>query len=644
MYKKFTRVVFFLLIFFLPLTLWAQDFARAQIIQQRLEAISVDVLGLNQKVKLSLTGVSIQDYLNALSKSNNLSISIDPKLNFVMYDSFNDVTASNILLLLAQKYNLDIKTVGSIIYITPFNEQVQAARIQEKDINATFNQLNNTLSLSLSNDSLIAVAKKITLVSGKNIIIPASLQTKMVTGFIQNAPFETAMEKLAFSNNLKMVRTNDDFYLFQPLDDNEELYVNGDNHTDVRQTFKTQTGSPHASSGIFVRLVNGEKLISADATDASIADLIKQASQELNKNYSLYSEIKGEITLHVHDISYDSFLTLLLKGTDYIFHAENGIYIIGDSKLQGLRSFKAIQLQNRSIDTIVAMIPADWKRSVDIKEFREQNTLLLSGANSHIEEMSAFIKQLDVLVPVVMFEVTMIDINKNRTVSTGIAAGVSDSVQTGGTILPGMNFTFSASSVNNFLNGVGKIAGVNLGHVVPNFYVSLNALEANGNVEVRSVPRLSALNGHAATISIGNSVYYKNSTQSYIPTNAASSSTVLTNAYIESDADMKITIKPMVSGDDQITMGVKIEITDFTSLPTDGSPPPKSTSSYETSLRVNNEDTILLGGIDRVENDDSVSGFPILSRIPILKYIFSNKSKSTKKVVTVVFIKPIILR
>lgn len=281
---------------------------------------------------------------------------------------------------------------------------------------------------------------------------------------------------------------------------------------------------------------------------------------------------------------------------------------------------------------------------MEIKEFKEQNTLLLSGSGANIAEMTAFIKQLDVLVPSVMIEVTMIDINKSRTVSTGLAAGVSDSVKTGGTILPGMNFTFSASSVNNLLNGVGKIAGINLGHVVPNFYVSLNALESVGDVDVRSVPKLTALNGHTATISIGSSLYYKNSTQSFIPTNASSSSTVLTNAYVESDANMKISIKPVISGDDQITMGIKIDISDFTSIPTDGSPPPKSTSSYETSMRINNEDMILLGGIERTEKDDTVSGFPILSRIPILKYIFSNKSKSLKKVVTVVFIRPVIMR
>jgi type IV pilus assembly protein PilQ len=643
MYQK---IALFLLVIatLLPHKLRAQARDRTQVIQQRLDAIAVDVPGLDQKVQLMVTGISIGDYLNALAKSNKLSISIDPKLNFTVYDTFNGVTATNILVLLAQKYNLDISTVGSIIYITPFQDPTQFIKPPLKEINATYNAPDNTLSLALSNDSLPAVARKITRLSGKNIIVPDALQNKLVSAFIQNASFENALEKLAYGNGFKMTKTSDSFFLFQPLEENEELYVNGDKNTAVRKIFKTAAPGAHGSAGLLTRMVNGQNLISADANNTPIADLVKQASEELNKNYSLYSELKGNITIHVNDVSYDDFLSLLLKGTDYTFHVDNDVYLIGDSKLEGLRTFKAIKLQYRSIDTVVAMIPTDWKKNVEVKEFREQNTLLLSGSGENIAEMAAFIKSLDVLVPSVMIEVTMIDINKSRTVSTGIAAGVSDSVKTGGSILPGMNFTFSTGSVNNLLNGVGKVVGVNLGHVVPNFYVSLNALESNENVDVRSVPKLTALNGHTATISIGSSLYYKNSTQSFIPTNASSSSTVLTNAYIESDANMKISIKPVISGDDQITMGIKIDISDFTSIPTDGSPPPKSTSSYETSMRINNEDMILLGGIERTEKDDSVSGFPILSRIPILKYIFSNKSKSLKKVVTVVFIRPVILR
>ncbi len=289
------------------------------------------------------------------------------------------------------------------------------------------------------------------------------------------------------------------------------------------------------------------------------------------------------------------------------------------------------------------MIPADWKRSIEIKEFREQNTLLLSGSGAQLDEVEGFIKQLDVLVPVVLIEVTMIDVHKTRTVSTGISAGVSDSVKTGGSVLPGLDYTFGTKGINDFLNSVGKATSINLGHVVPNFYVRLQALEKNDNIDVRSVPKLTALNGHSATLSIGSKRYYKNTTQNVIPS-IQSAQSIFTNVYQEVNADLSIAIKPVVSGNDQVTLGIKVNISDFTAIPTDGSPPPQAISKFETSLRVHNEDTIVLGGLERTETDDSGSGIPILSRIPILKWIFSSRSRTKSKVVTVLFIKSTIIR
>lgn len=644
MYKKITRLLFVFLLLICPLRMLAQQNPRVQAIQKKLDSLSKTVPGLNQKVQLQVVGASLQQYLIGLSNSNSISISVDPQLNFSINDNLKNVSAENILVFLAQKYNLDMTVVGSIIYVTPYHEPVQVIKPAIKEINVKYNAPDNSLSLTLDNDSLTSVAKKITQVSGKNVIVPSSLQSKRVSAFIAAAPFETAMDKLAFANEIKLVKTSDNYYLFQPLGENEELYVNGDRNTSVRKTFKpANTGGNAGATGVLSRVVNGQKLISVDATNAPILNLVKQASQELNKNYSIYSDIKGTIEIHVNDIPYEDFLSLLFKGTDYTFQSENGIYLIGDRKIEGLRTFKAVHLQNRSIDTVVQMIPADWKKGMEIKEFREQNTLLLSGSSAQIREVETFIKQLDVLVPVVLIEVTLIDFHKSRTLSTGISAGVSDSVKTGGTVLPGMNFTFSANSVNSFLNSLGKVTSLNLGHVVPNFYVGLQALEANNNVDIRSVPKLTALNGHPATLSIGSKLYYKNTTQNLYPS-ATTTSSVFTNQYTAVDADLSVEIKPIISGDDQVTLGIKVNISDFTSIPTDGSPPPQSISKFETSLRVHNDDTIVLGGIERTEIDDNSSGWPILSRIPILKYIFSSKTKSTSKVVTVLFIKSTIIR
>lgn len=653
MHKKNTLFVYFFHLIMLMAVSCLRAQAQQQLqptdnrigqIQERLAKLSAVTPGVNEKVQLSVTGVSVQEFLRALAQSNKLNINIDPKLNFKVYNNFTNETAGNILLFLAKEYNLDISFIGSIMTVSPVAE-AKAGPVPVKEINARYNEASGSLSLELNNDSLAAVARKITQVSRKNIVVPSALLGKKINSFFVDAPFQTALEKLAFANGVKVAKTSDNVFVFEPLGEGEEVYINGDKNTDVRKTFKPVTaGAGGGTAGLTSRTVaGGQKLISSDASNASILDLVRSASQEMNKNYFLYSDIKGTITSHVTDIGYDNFLSALFQGTDYTFRQENGIYLIGDRKLEGLRVNKVIQLQNRSIDTVQAMIPTEWKKGVEIREFREQNTLLLSGSGPQIVEIDSLVRRLDKIVPMVLIEVTLVDIRKTRTVTTGIKAGVGDSVKTGGTVMPGLNYTFGSGSINDFLNRLGRATSINLGHVTPNFYVNLAALEANSNVDVRSVPKLSTLNGHAANLSIGSSRYYVTRTQNIYPS-VTTTQNVVTEQYNKVNADLAISIRPIVSGDDQVTLNIKVDISDFIGIPPDNAPPPTSTSKFESIIRAHNEDMIVLGGLERTENSSSGSGVPILSRIPILKWLFSSRSKTNGKVITVVFIKPTIIR
>jgi len=613
---------------------------RVRTVRERLNNLSITVPGLNQKVQMNVSGVSAQEFLRALAQANNLNINIDPQLNFKIFNNFTNETALNVLVFLTKEYNLDINLIGSIMSVTKSPEPRVIVPLRE--IAARYDKQNNTLSLELNGDTLSQVARKITLISQKNVIVPSALLSKKVTAFLADAPFETALEKLAYTNELKLVKTNDNVYVFQGLGDDEELYINGDKNTSVRRNLRP-VGAQGSGTNfrLQVRTVGSRKLISIDALNVNMADVIKNAAQEIDASYFLYSDIKGGITMRVNDISYDELLTAIFNGTDYTYRRENGIYLIGDRKTEGLRAHKTIQLQNRSLDTIQNMIPAEWKRGVEIKEFREQNTILLSGSSPQIGEIESFIRQLDKLVPMVLIEVTMIDIRKGKAIKTGISAGVADSVKTGGTVFPGLDYTFGAKSINNFLSRLGKNNSINLGRVTPNFYVSLSALETNSNVDIRSVPKLSTLNGHSAKLSIGNKRYYSTSTQNVIP--SLTTQTVVTQQFTPVEANLDIDIKPIVSGDSQVTLTIKVNISDFVGDPPANQPPPTSTSKFESIVRARNEDMIVLGGIERTESAESGSGVPVLSRIPILKWLFSSRSKATNKVVTVVFIKPTII-
>ena len=637
------KIYLSLFFIFLSFSVLAQQTEERRLagVRERLEALSVTLPSLKEPVQLTVTGASVQEFLRAMARSNTLNINIDPSLNFKIYNSFNNETPLNILVFLAKEYQLDINMIGSIISVVPLKKVVPV--IPPRELNISYDAPANALSLELNNDTLTAVAKKIVSVSGKNVVVPAALFSKTVSGFFSNAPFEDALSKLSYANGIRFIKTGDNIYLFEPLKEGEEFYINQDNNPDVRKVFKPATPQSAGNGGfqLVSRTVNGRKLLFVEASNTPIIDLVKAAAKEYNLNYFLYSDLKGNITTHVDNMSFDDFLGSMFQGTLYTFRKDDNRYLIGDRTLEGLRATRVIQLQNRSIDTVQQMIPVDLRKGVDIKEFREQNTLLLTGSAPEIQNLETYIKQLDKLVPLILIEVTLVDVRKGKTVKTGISAGVADSVKTGGTILPGIDYTFGANSINAFLAKLGKNNSINLGRVSPNFYVGLSALESNQNVEIRSVPKLSTLNGHTANLSIGSTRYYSTQTQNVIP--SLNTQTVITQQFTPVEANLSIFIKPIVSGDDQVTLNIKVDISDFIGNPPTNQPPPTSTSKFESIIRAKNEDMIVLGGLERTEKSENGSGVPFLSRIPIIKWLFSSREKSNNKIVTIVFIKPTII-
>ncbi len=648
MKNKIVYVCCFLLLF--SGSLWAQQ-SRYEELEQRLRDLSAVSPGLNETVDFSVSGASIQEFLRGLAESHNLNISVDPALNVRIYNNFTNEKVYNILLFVAKEYELDIQFVGSIMSFKKYNPPpVVQAVAPPKDILVKYNSYNNLLSLDLKNDTLEKVVKKITQSTKKNVILSSGLNGKIINVYIEDMPFENAIQKMAYANSLKVVKTDDDFYVVKSIEEGEDLLVTNDpkkkkNNYQKTQNSKINTGTQGSgnNSSLFVEVNEdslGRKTISLDAVNAPISDVIKAVSEEIGNSYFLFSDIKGNTTTRVNNVKFDDFLGRLLQGTDYTYKIDNKIYMIGERKLEGLRANKVVQFQYRSLDAVQDIIPAELKKGVEIKEFKELNSILLSGSLPQIMEIEAFVRQLDKVVPMVMIEVILMDVRKGRTLKTGISAGVADSVKTGGSIFPGIDFKFGSKSINDFLGWMGSNNVFNIGRVTPQFYVGLSALETNNNVNVRSTPKLSTLNGHDANLSIGSTRYYALKTQNVV--GSLTPQTVVTEQYNAVQANLSVNIKPIVSGDDQVTLNIDVSITDFTDSPVSG-PPPSSTSQFKSIVRVRNEEMVVLGGLERTESSEGGSGVPLLSRIPVIKWLFSSRTKSKNKIVSVVFIKPTII-
>jgi len=157
------------------------------------------------------------------------------------------------------------------------------------------------------------------------------------------------------------------------------------------------------------------------------------------------------------------------------------------------------------INTLPEDVTKDLKVSVDI----ELNSFIVSGPSQNIERFKKFVSYIDKPVPVILIEVMLLEVNKTATVETGISWGLGEQpVTTQGGIYPTTDLNLGANTVNRIIGGFNGFGSRNLGQVVPNFYASIKAMETNGDIKIRSAPKLSALNGHRANLSIGETTYF----------------------------------------------------------------------------------------------------------------------------------------
>jgi len=294
-------------------------------------------------------------------------------------------------------------------------------------------------------------------------------------------------------------------------------------------------------------------------------------------------------------------------------------------------------------EAIVSILPEELKADLDIKVDFELNSFFVSGPAAKIQRFKSFIKEIDRPVPVILIEVMIIEVRKSSIVETGISWGIGDQpVTTRGTTFPTTDITLGANTINKVIGGFDGFGSFNIGQVVPEFFATLKAMEDDGNIRIRSTPKLSTLNGHRANLSIGETTYYVITNQNFFGSQVPTTSEVRNYAPI--DAELGVSIKPLVSGDGQVTLDINVIQSDFSGERIEEDAPPGLTSrEFSSIIRMQNQDLAILGGLEEKVKNDSGSGVPLLSRIPVIKWLFSSRRREDSKQKLTILIKPTVI-
>jgi type IV pilus assembly protein PilQ len=358
----------------------------------------------------------------------------------------------------------------------------------------------------------------------------------------------------------------------------------------------------------------------------------------------VFENLQGSATLNIEGVEIEEVLKNLFRGTDYTWKNDAGIFLVGKRDMEGLRVTRVINLKYRPTEKVLELIPQEIKDKVELKEFVELNRIIVTGSSEEIREVEDFILEIDRPVPMVKIEMMVVDVDFTRLMRTGVKAGLhapGDSVTAVKSLFPGLNYSFTGSEVNDLLQNSGVPALMGLGALKSNFYLQLEAEETRGNLRIVTRPVISTLNGNEASITIGETDYYM--LQSQIFNNGAVNNfNTVSQRYEKIDIYTTITVKPYVSHDGMVTLDLTPNFTSPGKQTSQGVPPSILTRKFESTIRVRDGETVVLGGLSRETNSLNSEGLPFISRVPVLRNIFGSVSRGKNKSSLIIYITPTI--
>ncbi|PIQ15972.1 MAG: hypothetical protein COW67_05455, partial [Flavobacteriales bacterium CG18_big_fil_WC_8_21_14_2_50_32_9] len=116
--RKYNPIIVMMLCLFLSINSYADD--RIKQIENQLSVLATDMPGLEENVQMSVSGVSIQEFMRGIAEAHKLNISVDPSIQQNIVNNFANATVSDVLLFICKEYNLSINFIGSIMSIVKY--------------------------------------------------------------------------------------------------------------------------------------------------------------------------------------------------------------------------------------------------------------------------------------------------------------------------------------------------------------------------------------------------------------------------------------------------------------------------------------------------------------------------------------------
>lgn len=400
----------------------------------------------------------------------------------------------------------------------------------------------------------------------------------------------------------------------------------------------------------------GEK-ISLDFYKTDIKNVFRILREVSGKNFAVDKDVSGSVTLTLDKpVPWDQVMDLVLKMNQLGMIFEQDIIRIAtldtlrkeeDQRSAQLEAAKKAQQQKESLEPIFTeYIAVNYsKAAAEVLPHvtniltKERGSATVDGRNNQIiitdtreiiRQARELVKRIDKVTPQVIIEARIVEVSSNFSRELG----VTWNTQIGPNENPTLDMDVGGNMAMNFpASGANSEIGISFERLTGLPFVldaKINALESQGDGKVLSSPKIVTLDNKKARIKQG--LEYP-----YLERDDAGGSSVKFK-----DIDLLLEVTPHVTPDNRISMNIFITKNDVATV-TDGVPS-ISTNEAETELLVNDGDTIVIGGIIKASESSGESGFPGLSKIPIIGWLFKNSSRSDSKNELLIFMTPKIVQ
>jgi len=259
------------------------------------------------------------------------------------------------------------------------------------------------------------------------------------------------------------------------------------------------------------------------------------------------------------------------------------------------------------------------------------STITLRGTPDQMALAQKLVSDLDKPKAEVIIDITVMQVSRGRVNTLGTTVPTSTTVSLVPSPLP-------PGTVK-----LGSLNGSNFAIPVPS--AQFTFLMSDSHTKVLQNPEIRVLDNEKATLKIGDRVPI--ATGSFSPGIGGGGISPLVNTQFQYlDVGVNIDITPHVHSDHEVTLKMVLEISSVTSTQNIGgiNQPTIGQRRIEHETRLEDGEINLVGGILEDSETQSISGYPWLAKIPILKYLFGQETKDRTETEIVFAITPHIVR